>query len=129
MRDAGADRPRDASSCGRAGGDSNDGCWSGPWETETGSNGYAYYTYRPGETYPCWAPTAGNNRDNLPSVYNCGDGASPAGDVCVKLWDPQSDVDAAADSAADLLTAGIIVLVLAILLGIGAGVCFCVSNS
>lgn len=115
-------------SCGRTGSDSNDGCFSGLWETETGSNGYAF-TYTPGETYPCWAPTVGNNRDNLPSGYNCGDGASPAGDACVKLWDPQVELDAAAEGAGNLLTAGIVLLVIGILFGIFAGVCYCWSNN
>ena len=110
-------------SCGRAGSATNTGCWSGSWETDT-SGGGAYRTYTPGETYPCWAPTAGNNRDSLSSIYNCGDGASPAGDECVKLWDPQAEVDAAADAATGMLAAGIILLVFAIFVGITAVVCF-----
>ena len=108
-------------SCGRAGSDSNDGCWSGTWETDPTP---AYHTYTPGETYPCWAPTAGKNRDNLPSVYKCGDGASPAGDACVKLWDPQTEADAADDAATGMLTGGIILLVLAILGGSIFAFCF-----
>lgn len=69
----------------------------------------------PGNTYPCWAPTAGNNRDNLPSAYNCGDGASPAGDACVKLWDPQDEVDAVSDKGTLQVAAGLV----ALLIGVG----------
>ena len=109
-------------SCGRTGSPSNTGCWDGSWQYDT-SGAPAYRTYTPGATYQCWAPTAGNNRANLPSVYNCGDGASPAGDACVKLWDPQDEVDAAADAASGMLAGGIILLVFSIGFTIAGFIC------
>lgn len=37
--------------------------------------------------YSCWAPMPGYDRHALPSVYRCGgDGGTPEGDACVKLW-------------------------------------------
>mmetsp|Transcript_4539 Transcript_4539/g.7323 ORF Transcript_4539/g.7323 Transcript_4539/m.7323 type:complete len:81 (-) Transcript_4539:240-482(-) len=72
-----------------------------------------------GTSYDCWKPTIPGPFSDF---YNCGN------DDCMKLIDPQKEVDSAEGAATGLKIAGIVCLSLGIpffLIGIGVVFCAC----
>jgi len=59
-----------------------------------------------GEEPECWQTTAPGGRDATSDVYYC------ENDPCIKLWDPQFDLDSRAASSAILIIIGAVLLAL-----------------
>lgn len=101
---------------------SRSGCGSGCRGDIGSSGGPAHGSFAPNTTRPCWAPVS-RQRHELSVRYNCGEGASPAGDACLKLWDPVDELDAMGGAGFGDLFFGCFLLVVA--MGLSAFVIPC----
>jgi len=97
---------------------SRSGCGSGCRHDDlrldnSSSGGPAHGAFATNTSQPCWAPVS-RQRHELSVRYNCGEGASPAGDACLKLFDPIDELEAMGGAGFSELFFGCFLLIVAV---------------